>query len=83
MSEGGSSAGKRPTNVNVRRDLIDDARAAAVNLSALLERALIEELAHRKRLQWRADHVQAVFAYNNHLLRHGAYRAARRNRRSL
>jgi antitoxin CcdA len=83
MSEGASSTGKRPTNVNVRRDLIDDARAAGVNLSALLERALIEELAHRKRLRWRSDHLQAVLAYNDHLLRNGAYRATRRNRRSL
>ena len=77
------AAGKRPINMSVRRDLLDAARGAGVNLSALLERALIDELAHRKRLNWCADHLQAIFAYNDHLLRHGTYWTVGRNRRSL
>jgi antitoxin CcdA len=71
---GGSSGAKRATNVSVRGDLLDAARGAGVNLSALLERALSEELAHRNRLEWRAENLRAIAAYNEHLLRHGTCR---------
>jgi antitoxin CcdA len=70
---GGSSGAKRATNVSVRGDLLDAARAAGVNLSALLERALSEELAHQNRLQWRAENLRAIAAYNEHLLRYGKH----------
>ena len=68
-------AAKRATNLNLRGDLLDAAREAHVNLSALLERALIEELAHLNRVQWRAENVEAIAAYNDHLRRHGTFLA--------
>jgi post-segregation antitoxin (ccd killing protein) len=40
---------KRATNVSIRSDLLAAVREAGVNLSVTLERALIEELAARKR----------------------------------
>jgi antitoxin CcdA len=70
----GSGGAKRATNVSVRGDLLHAARGAGVNLSALLERALSEELVHRNRLQWRAENLRAIAAYNEHLLRHGTCR---------
>jgi antitoxin CcdA len=70
-ADGGSRSAKRPTNVSVRGDLLDAARAAGVNLSALLERALREELARHNRLQWRAENLRAIAAYNEHLLLYG------------
>lgn len=81
----GSPSGdsKRPTNLFLRGDLIEAARAARVNLSALLERALIEELARLNRLEWHAENLQAIFAYNDHVLQHGSYRLAARSGRSL
>jgi len=64
-------ATRRATNLSVRGDLLDAARGARVNLSALLERALTEELAHLERVQWRAENAEAIAAYNDHLRRHG------------
>ena len=70
-----SEGAKRATNLCVRGDLIDAARAVGVNLSALLERALVEELARLRRLRWRADNAEAVGAYNDHIQQFGTFAA--------
>ena len=66
---------KCATNLNVRTDLVDAARAVGVNLSALLERALVAELARLRRLQWREDNAEAVAAYNDHVRQFGTFSA--------
>jgi antitoxin CcdA len=57
----------------MRGDLIDAARAAGINLSALLERALAEELVQVKWRQWREENRPAVAAYNRYITQHGAF----------
>lgn len=74
---------KRPTNVSVRGDLVEAARRAGVNLSGLLERALIEELARVDARGWRAESQRAIVAYNDHLLLYGTFRTSARRRRSF
>lgn len=64
---------KRATNVSIRRDLLDAARAAGINLSASLERALTEELRELQRRTWREENREAIAAYNEHVAKHGAY----------
>lgn len=64
---------KRPTNVSIRGDLLAAARKAGVNLSATLERALIEEIAETKRRKWREDNGEAIAAYNEHVASHGVF----------
>jgi antitoxin CcdA len=64
---------KRPTNLSVRGDLIEEARAARVNLSALLERALAEELVRLKWRQWREENGLAVAAYNRYVSENWAF----------
>jgi len=64
---------KRATNVSVRRDLLEAAREAGVNLSATLERALIEELAEARRRKWRDENREAIAAYNEHVEKHGTF----------
>ena len=67
------SAAKRATNVSIRSDLLEAARAAGVNLSATLERALAEELATVKRSRWREENREAIAAYNEYFDAHGAF----------
>ena len=67
------AAAKRPTNLHIRGDLIDGARALRVNLSALLERALTEELVRLKWRQWRDENAPAVAAYNRYVKEKGAF----------
>ena len=64
---------KRAANVCVRRDLLEAARAAGVNLSATLERALTEELRELQRRKWREENSGAIAAYNEHVAKHGTY----------
>jgi len=73
MSPRNPSAVKRATNVSVRNDLLAAAREAGVNLSATLERALIEELAAGKREKWREENREAIAAYNDHIAKHGTF----------
>jgi antitoxin CcdA len=64
---------KRATNVSVRSDLLAAAREAGVNLSATLERALMEELAEAKRKKWRKENSDAIAAYNEYVEKHGMF----------
>jgi antitoxin CcdA len=64
---------KRATNVSVRSDLLAAAREAGVNLSATLERALMEELAEAKRKKWRKENRDAIAAYNEYVEKHGMF----------
>jgi antitoxin CcdA len=64
---------KRATNVSVRRDLLDAARAANINLSATLERALASELKHAQREKWLNDNRAAIAAHNDFMTEHGVF----------
>lgn len=64
---------KRATNVSVRSDLLEAAREAGVNLSATLERALMEELAEARRKKWRQENRNAIAAYNEYVEKHGMF----------
>jgi antitoxin CcdA len=71
--QGSRAIPKRATNVSVRSDLLAAAREAGVNLSATLERALLEELAEAKRKKWRQDNRDAINVYNEHVEKHGMF----------
>jgi antitoxin CcdA len=73
MRRGSGKAAKRAANVSVRSDLLTAAREAGVNLSATLERALIEQLAEVRRSKWRRDNREAIDAYNEYVEKHGAF----------
>jgi antitoxin CcdA len=55
-------ARKKAVNVSVRSDLLDQARAEDINLSATLEAALADQL--RRRDRWRTENEAAIEAYN-------------------
>jgi antitoxin CcdA len=73
MSRRNPSVAKRATNVSVRSDLLAAAREAGVNLSATLERALLEELAEGRRKKWREANREAIAAYNEYIEKHGTF----------
>jgi antitoxin CcdA len=64
---------KRQTNLSVRADLVDAARSARLNLSAILERALESELARVRRRQWREENAASIEAYNRHVKNGGTF----------
>ena len=64
---------KSATNVSIRRDLLEAARAAKINLSVTLEQALIEKLRVAQQRQWREEDRESVAAYNQHVEKHGVF----------
>ncbi|HYB66670.1 MAG TPA: type II toxin-antitoxin system CcdA family antitoxin [Steroidobacteraceae bacterium] len=58
-------------NLSVSGEILGAAREARVNLSALLEQALIGELARLRRGRWREENARAVWTYNEYLASHG------------
>jgi antitoxin CcdA len=64
---------KSATNVSIRRDLLDAARASKINLSATLEQALIEKLREAQDRQWREENRESIAAYNEHVEKHGVF----------
>src|SRR5580692_5317710 len=73
MRRRNQTVAKRAANVSVRIDLLEAARAAGINLSAPLERALTEELASLKRARWQEENRDAIAAYNEYVDEHGAF----------
>jgi antitoxin CcdA len=61
------------TNVSIRRDLLEAARALKINLSAALEEALIEKLREAQGRQWREENRESIAAYNQHVEKHGVF----------
>lgn len=62
---------KRAVNLSIDADLIDEAKAAGTDLSALLERALRDELKERRWQAWREDNKEAIGSMNRYVEKHG------------
>ena len=63
----GSADNRYHVNLSLQGNLLDAARAARINLSALLERALNEELVRLRWLEWRERNAVSIAAYNEHV----------------
>lgn len=67
------SAPRKPANLSVNSDLLRQAKALDVNLSQVLEKALVEVVAHRRREEWLRKNREAIDAYNEHVARDGLF----------
>lgn len=59
--------------MSIRSDLLAAAREAGVNLSAVLDRALEEEVAEARRRSWREENRAAIAAYNEFVDQNGNF----------
>lgn len=69
---------KKATNVSINKELLSEAKALGINLSATLEQALSDEVRRRKRERWVAENADAIAAYNEHIEEHGVFSDGRR-----
>lgn len=67
------SAPKKPTNVSINSDLLNKARSLKLNLSATLEKALLEQVKASKQAQWRMDNKKAIGASNRFTEENGLF----------
>jgi antitoxin CcdA len=61
---------RRAVNLSLSVEMLEAARELRINLSALLEQALVAELARLKRERWREENAHAVSTYNDYLASH-------------
>lgn len=64
---------KGPTNLSLRVDLVDRARALGLNLSDVVERALEDAIVEAERARWLTDNEQAIDQYNAFVEKHGLF----------
>jgi len=64
---------KKPTNLSLRTDLLEEARALGINLSQTLEAALTAEVKKYKEKQWLEDNRAGIEAYNRYIEQHGLF----------
>lgn len=64
---------KRPANVSIRADLLEQAREHEINLSRALEERLVELLREKERQSWLVRNRAAIDAYNKRIERDGVF----------
>ena len=67
------TAPKRSANLTVNADLLRRARELGLNVSAILEAALVEAVRTGAQERWRAENREAIAAYNRAVERDGCF----------
>lgn len=67
------SAPKRATNLTANSDLLSQAKALGINVSALLEQSLAEQVKKLKAEAWVRENQSAIQAYNQDVEVQGAF----------
>lgn len=67
------SAPKKATNLSINSDLLMKSRLMHINLSATLERALMEELVKEEAKKWQKEHKTGIKAYNDFVEEKGCF----------
>lgn len=74
-----ANAPKRALNLSINSNLQEEARKYKVNLSKLLEHALVETLTLKKRAEWLEQNRAALEAYNQRVEERGVFSDGLRN----
>ena len=67
------NAPKKPTNLTVNTDLLSQAKSLNINISSILEAALIETLKKNKRNEWLKENEDSIHAYNSVVNKNGVF----------
>ena len=64
---------KRPTNLTIDAELLDEAKALGVNLSSVLEQGLRERVAKARRERWLEENADAIAEHNERVAGGGVF----------
>jgi len=67
------SAPKKPTNLTVNSDLLNQAKDLKMNISSVLESALIESIKKAKKEVWINENKTAMKEYNEKIKEYGLF----------
>jgi antitoxin CcdA len=73
-----TNAPKKPANLSINSDLLNEAKLLKINLSATLEAALLNELKAARRDLWLAENKEAIDVCNKLAELHGLFGDKRR-----
>lgn len=65
------SGNKRPTNISIRADLMDAAKALNINISQAAEQGIQECVARKQAAVWLAENKAALESSNTYVEEHG------------
>ncbi len=68
-----TQAPKRAANLSVNADLLKQARALNINLSATLEESLVNIIKAKQQAAWLAENQPKINAYNTQVDEQGAF----------
>ena len=68
-----TSAPKKATNISLNTDLVRQAKVYKINLSAMLEERLKEEILKRKEQEWLEENREAIESQNRYIKKYGAF----------
>lgn len=68
-----ASAPKKPANLSINSDLLQQAKELNINLSQTLELRLAEILRDEKRRNWLEENREAMEEYNQRIKTHGVF----------
>lgn len=66
-------APKHRTTLSLDADLVRQARAQGLNLSAIAEDALVAAVRREAQRRWHVDNESAIDSYNQRVSQHGAF----------
>ena len=67
------SAPKKAINLTVNSDLLSQAKALGINISAVLEQSLAEKVKKLRTDAWLRDNQEAIHAYNQDVEQNGTF----------
>ncbi len=73
-----SHAPKRPVTVKAREDLVAEAKALGINLSATFEVALESAVKAARIARWQEENREAFAAYDKRIASNGVFSAGKR-----
>jgi antitoxin CcdA len=68
-----ANAPKKPTNLSINSDLLQQAKEHHINLSQALELRLAEILREEKRRKWQEENREAIEEYNRRIEARGVF----------
>lgn len=67
------SHGKKPANLSISADLLEQAKLLRINLSKTLEERLRELIKKKQAEQWRHENKRAIEEYNSRIEKEGLF----------
>lgn len=67
------NAPKKPTNLTINSDLLIKAKELKINISSVLEQALVEKIKQIQRDEWLQENSDSIATYNEHIEQFGVF----------